>query len=82
MPKLDISKSELNRRKIASVDKRQEYVKNYQKENYKFLNIKFKLRDEQDQLIMSYIESKAPMTKNDVIKNALLLAIEQEGYTK
>ena len=82
MPKLDISKSELNRRKIASVDKRQEYVKNYQKENYKFLNIKFKLRDEQDQLIMSYIESKAPMTKNDVIKSALLLAIEKEGYTK
>lgn len=82
MPKLNLPKAELDKRKLARMKKEQDYRTNYQRENYKFLNIKFKLRDEQDQLIMSYIESKAPMTKNDVIKNALLLAIEKEGYTK
>ena len=77
-----LTKAEKNKRTKARLERVKEYKGNYQKENYKFLNIKFKLRDEQDQLIMSYIESKAPMTKNDVIKNALLLAIEKEGYTK
>ena len=75
MPKLDISKSELNKRKIAQIDKKQNYVKNYQKENYKFVNIQFRLDDENDQKILEYLEqqetSRAVTIKNILYKHIL-----------
>ncbi len=75
MPKLEISKSELNKRKIAQIDKKQKYVKNYQKENYKFVNIQFRLDDENDQKILEYLEqqetSRAVTIKNILYKHIL-----------
>jgi hypothetical protein len=75
MPKLDISKTELNKRKIAQIDKKQKYVKNYQKENYKFVNIQFRLDDENDQKILEYLEqqetSRAVTIKNILYKHIL-----------
>ncbi len=66
-----LSKAEKNKRTKERLKREQEYRKNYQREKYKFLSIKFKLEEERDKIILSYIESQAPKPKIDVIKDIL-----------
>lgn len=75
MPKLNLPKAELDKRKLARMKKETDYRINYQKENYKFVNIQFRLDDENDQKILEYLEqqetSRAVTIKNILYKHIL-----------
>lgn len=66
-----LTKAEKNKRTKERLEREKEYKKNYQRENYKFLSIKFKLNDERDIEILKYIDSQSPKPKVDTIKEII-----------
>lgn len=74
-----LTKAERNKRTKERLERVKAYKNEYQKQNYKFLSIKFKLNDTKDQQILAYIESQAPKPKIDVIKDILYKEIKKES---
>jgi len=70
MPKLNLSKAELNKRKLARLEKEQDYRNNYQKEKYKFINVQFRLDDEKDKQVLEFLENQQE-SRATIIKKIL-----------
>lgn len=77
MPKLNLSKAELNKRKLARLKKETDYRINYQKEKYKFINVQFRLDDEKDKQVLEFLENQQE-SRATVIKKILYDYLENE----